>query len=306
MFKFDQVQEYVTLAKTLSFSKTAEISCITQPALTRHIHEIEEEMGTRLFDRTTRSVSITPAGAAVLEEFEEILMRFQAAHERASLLSSGKTGTVEFLSPYYWTEDYAEPLIERFLHVNPLCNVRVISCQPSEGYARLLEGDGDILLSVYFGNRKTGTGVLPIGQERLAAVMPLDHPLARRDSLSIADLAGSRFAFLSEDAALSARFNVLALALLASHGVEVTAPQYSQQVDTLGMTIKHTGCIGFMPYGVRHMDRSYLRVIPLSDDDCSFPMCLIWRTENENPVLRDFIETAREASGRACAEPDNG
>lgn len=296
VLKIDQLQEYVNLAKTLNFSEAAKLSFITQPAFSRHIREIEEEMDARLFERDTRNVSLTPAGSAVLEEFEEILLRFQSAHERARLLSSGKSGNIVMLSPYYWTGDYAEPLIERFHAEEPLCDVSVISCQPAEGYLKLIGGEGDVLLHISLGGQKDDTQTLEVGHERLAAMLPRDHPLAGKDSLVLSELAGCSFAFLSEGIIASTRFNSTIMGMLASRGIEVASPHYSQQIDTLGMTIKETGCVGLMPYGVRHMDRPYLRVVPLSDDDCVFPMCLFWRKDNENPALDDFIEMARISS----------
>ncbi len=69
MIKLNYIQEYILLAETLNFSKTAEMSYITQPALSRHILVLEEEMGTKLLLRTTRNVQLTPAGEMVYEAF---------------------------------------------------------------------------------------------------------------------------------------------------------------------------------------------------------------------------------------------
>ena len=69
MIKLNYIQEYILLAETLNFSKTAEMSYITQPALSRHILVLEEEMGTKLLLRTTRNVQMTPAGEMVYEAF---------------------------------------------------------------------------------------------------------------------------------------------------------------------------------------------------------------------------------------------
>ena len=62
MIKISYLREFVLLAETLNFSKTAEKSYITQPALSRHLALLEDEMGATLMERTTRKVSLTPAG----------------------------------------------------------------------------------------------------------------------------------------------------------------------------------------------------------------------------------------------------
>lgn len=84
-----QLRMFLALSETLNFSKAAEQLFLSQPALTKAIRDLEDELGLTLFERTTRSVRITPAGArmaavarSVLGEFEAGLQRFQSAAER--------------------------------------------------------------------------------------------------------------------------------------------------------------------------------------------------------------------------------
>lgn len=84
-----QLRMFLVLSDTLNFSKAAEQLFMSQPALTKAIQDLEEELGLTLFERTTRSVRITPAGArmatvarSVLGEFEAGLQRFQSSAER--------------------------------------------------------------------------------------------------------------------------------------------------------------------------------------------------------------------------------
>ena len=136
--KLNYIREFVTLAETLNFSKAAEKLFLAQPALSRHIAIIEEKMGGRLFQRNTRNVSLTPAGEAVYNAFTEILRQYDGAREQVSLLSSGQSGVLSISSPYYWTSDYTEPVVERFNEEFPQCAVKVYSCQPAEGFDNLL------------------------------------------------------------------------------------------------------------------------------------------------------------------------
>ncbi|WP_302175172.1 LysR family transcriptional regulator [uncultured Hydrogenophaga sp.] len=84
-----QLRLFLVLSDTLNFSKAAELLFISQPALTKAIRELEESIGLTLFERTTRSVRLTPGGArmavvarSVLGEFEAGLQRFQSSAER--------------------------------------------------------------------------------------------------------------------------------------------------------------------------------------------------------------------------------
>ncbi len=84
-----QLRLFLALSESLNFSKTAEQLFISQPSLSKAIQELEEELGLTLFERTTRSVRLTPSGGrmavvarSVLGEFEAGLKRFQSSAER--------------------------------------------------------------------------------------------------------------------------------------------------------------------------------------------------------------------------------
>ena len=121
MIKMEYIEEYVTLARTLNFSRTAERHYITQPALSRHIQLIEEEMGAVLLTRTTRSTELTPAGEAVYECFRSMLTLYSTARKQAQELSVSDNGIITINSPYYWTADHTEPLLSAFSVEYPMC-----------------------------------------------------------------------------------------------------------------------------------------------------------------------------------------
>lgn len=50
--------------------------------------------------------------------------------------------------------------------------------------------------------------------------------------------------------------------------------------------------ISIMPYGIRHMGRSYLKLLPFLDEDCIIEMCLYYKTDNDNPLIAQFVQLA--------------
>ncbi|VFR33355.1 diguanylate cyclase/phosphodiesterase (GGDEF & EAL domains) with PAS/PAC sensor(s) [plant metagenome] len=72
-----QLKIFVSLAHSLNFSLTADAFCVTQPTMSKLIREIEEEVGARLFERTTRSVQLTPEGDALLEVATRVSNAFE-------------------------------------------------------------------------------------------------------------------------------------------------------------------------------------------------------------------------------------
>lgn len=74
-----QLESFIQVAENLNFARAAEALNITQSAVSRQISSLEEELGTRLFNRSTRTVSLTPAGISFLEDAKDILKKLQLA-----------------------------------------------------------------------------------------------------------------------------------------------------------------------------------------------------------------------------------
>lgn len=294
--KLGYIREYVTLAETLSFSKAAEKLFLAQPALSRHIAMIEEEMGSRLFVRDTRNVCLTPAGEVAYSAFKEILRQYDVASERVALLSAGQAGLLRISSPYYWTADYTEPIVHRFCEEFPQCSVKIHSCQPSAGFASLSSGKTDLLLTVCISEFKTGMSddlrVFDFSREMLAAMIPTEHPCAGLQSVKPEAFNNEAFVFIEESIYKSLNDSVLGL--LARHNTIPSARIYTQQIDTLAYTIRKTGGVSIIPYGVRHMDRDYVSFVPIDSDDFAYPMSFYYRYDNQNPLIPQFLSCAAE------------
>ncbi len=294
--KLNYIREFVTLAETLNFSKAAEKLFLAQPALSRHIAIIEEIMGSRLFERTTRNVSLTPAGEVVYNAFTEILRQYDDAREQVSLLSSGQSGVLSISSPYYWTSDYTEPVVEHFNEEFPLCAVKIYSCQPAEGFDNLLTKKTDLMMTLSIPKFKSQISddirVFEFARETLLAMMSSDHPLAGQEAIKPEQLNGEALVFMEEE--IYSTLNETAEELLAKHGAQPCARIYSQQVDTLAYTVRKTGGVAVIPYGVRHMDRDYISFVPIEGDDFVLPMSFYYRYDNENPLIPQFLRCAAE------------
>lgn len=135
---------------------------------------------------------------------------------------------------------------------------------------------------------------VPYAAERLGVALLADHPLAGAQTLLLKEICGNTLVSLGLGTKDFEDYNAYLLRLLAKRNIHPQRLVYTQQIDTLGLTLQQAGGVAIMPYGTRHMDRSYLRFIPLEDADCVLPMCLYYRTDNENPLIPQYIQTAKE------------
>lgn len=292
MIELSYIYEYIVLAETLNFSRAANICYITQPALSRHIAAIEEEMGGKLLERTTRSVKLTPAGRSVYTSFKDIWQEYDSAKEQTKVLSAGIHGMLRLSSPYYWTEDFTEPVIRQFRRELPLCDVMVTSCQPNEGLVNLSEERTDIAVYPYVPDVDSRIRRVPFADEKLCVICRKDNPVAKKESVRADELTDELFVFTCQFNSDYDQYNRLIRSLLNAHGVYVKNSQFTQQVDTVGLTIQETDGVCIMPYGVRNMNRSYLKAVPISDEDCRMRMCLYYKIDNTNPLIPQYTKIA--------------
>ena len=86
-----QLECFLAVAEQLNFSKAARQLNLSQPPLTRHVQALEEKLGTKVFQRTTHSVSLTEAGVLFLEDARTILRHLDRATEAARRVNHGET-----------------------------------------------------------------------------------------------------------------------------------------------------------------------------------------------------------------------
>ncbi|MDE6845557.1 MAG: LysR family transcriptional regulator [Lachnospiraceae bacterium] len=78
----DQLKSFIQVAENLNFARAAEILNISQSAVSRQIHSLEDELGTKLLHRTTRTVTLTPAGISFLEDAKNVMSRLRIAEQK--------------------------------------------------------------------------------------------------------------------------------------------------------------------------------------------------------------------------------
>lgn len=301
----EYMQEFLVLAETLNYSRAADQLYITQPALSRHMASLEEGMGGKLLERDSHSVRLTPAGRMARTCFQQMLQLYDTTREQVAALSSGSGGILKIGSPYYWTEDFTEQIAARFMEGNPDCRVDIVSCQVEDGLDDLLERRTDVFVCTSSAGIGDEIRRVPYAEEPLCVICMADSELARHDSLRLEDLDGMDLVTMQVTEGVFSDYNPLLTKILGNRGVHPRRVFYTQQVDTLGMTIKRTGGMTIMPYGIRHMDREYLKAIPLEDEGCTLTMCLYYRIDNDNPLIARYVHEALDWHRDDAGDPSS-
>ncbi|HWY68927.1 MAG TPA: LysR family transcriptional regulator [Terriglobales bacterium] len=192
-----QLRYFCAVAESGNFTRAAEAARVAQPSLSQQIHKLEDELGAKLFDRLPRSARLTQFGKAFLPKAQAILRQIGEARVEIREMASVESGEVVLgaiptVAPYL-----LPPMLSSFGRQHPSVSVSIVEEITPTLLERLHEGTIDLALLAL----PVSGGELIVSelmQESLFAVLPKEHPLARRRSLRLDDLREEPFLLLKE------------------------------------------------------------------------------------------------------------
>ncbi|MFI1580705.1 LysR family transcriptional regulator [Embleya sp. NPDC020630] len=177
---------FVAVAEELNFARAAERLGISPPPLSRAIRALETEVGAVLFERTTHSVALTPAGAVLLAEARPALDALDAAGRRARRAADASPKLVLAVKAD-GDGDLLEPMLARYGAEPGAMPVRIRLCGWHEQPDLLRRGEVDVAL-VHEPFDRAGLDAETLIAEPRVAALPGAHPLVAEESLTLADL----------------------------------------------------------------------------------------------------------------------
>ena len=183
---------FLAVSETLHFSKAAQMLGIAQPPLSQQIKRLEQLLGHRLFDRTTRGVKLTLAGQLLAERARSTIEKVQDDLAQVRRLGRGEEGTltVGFSGSVMFTDLPAAIGIYRRRY--PKVELRLREFSTSAQISALLTGTLDLAF-LRDGDPTEGIEISTLFEERYVAVLPKAHALARKRSLRVRDLQSEPF-----------------------------------------------------------------------------------------------------------------
>ncbi len=189
-----QLRYLVALADECHFTRAAAREHIAQPALSQQIRRLEDEVGLALVERTTRKVALTGAGELLVARARHILSELDAAQAELQTLAGVQGGRLSVGALHTMGPVDLSLLLGAFHRNHPAVELTVRE-QSSEELAEMLRDDVVDLafLSVTERIQRRGLELHRLVSEELVAVVPTQHPLAGRDVVRLAELAGEPF-----------------------------------------------------------------------------------------------------------------
>ena len=280
---------FIAVAEAEGFARAADRLHVTQPALSRQVRELEEELQVKLLHRSKRGVTVTAAGRAFLDDAHRLLLDLERANLRARGIQSGKLGTltIGLTDPFSWHRAVTES-IRTFRRANPDVALSVIVMNSRDQLVALREGrlSGGFLLSRPADERNFEA--IKVLADRIMVAVSKTSRFARQRPNCLADFAGETFFWFPrgvnpvyyDDIIRACRRGKLE-ANIFEGGLNDTA--------NLSLVAAGLGCT-FVPSEARRRKPQNVVLLPVEDLNVELTMEFVWRAENCSPALGNFIK----------------
>ena len=290
--QFDQLRLFVDLVKEQSFTKVAERNFITQPAVSLSIQKLEDELGTKLVERTTRRVIITEEGHILYGYAREILEKAQEAKEALQERQDRMLGAIR-LATVHSIGLYELPAsLKEYIRRYPEVNIHVEYRPSDQVYHAVLDGDADLGMIAY-PEERSGIVAVPFFEDELVLICSAQHPLAGAGQVRLRELEGRRFVGFQAEIPTRKATD----ALLQAEGVGVDIRMECDNIEILKKMVEVDLGISLVPHlSVREEARNgRLRVLRIRDHTLRRPLALVHRKGKAlSRPQRAFIELLTE------------
>ena len=255
-FELRHLVYFREVARRLHFRKAAEALAIAQPALSRQVAQLEEALGVRLLNRSSRRVELTPAGAALVERIEPVLAALLRVPADMRAVAEGRVGRLRVAFTGLAMATVLPDILRGFHRSFPEIRLELNESPTVLQVAALKAGEIDC--GFFHPDGPTpGIDTTLLLRERNGVLLPADHPLRARKSIRLRDLGGTPFVLFPR--ANNPGFYDRVLAAFATSGV---APRIAEEVwprsNGVGLVRAGVGATFVSPSEARHLPKEVI------------------------------------------------
>ncbi|MCI9888954.1 LysR family transcriptional regulator [Micrococcales bacterium 31B] len=287
------LEAFVAVAEELHFGRAATRLHTSQSPLSQTIKKLEADLGTPLFERNTRSVSLTPSGHALLPRAYRVLREMRAAREAAQAEKFGIRGTLRIGFSGAVNNLTLPPLTRAIRSTYPDVELELFTgVRTRDGLARIVNGTLDLAFVGYSEILGSQVNAQMVAREMIGAVLPQDHPLAGEASIDARMLANDDFISPPTDGSSSATD-----ALFDACGAAGFRPNIVQELSDpymvltfvaagAGVTLMSSGVVSIVPSGAVF--------VPLHAPEIYMNHAIAWSADNDSALLAAAVAVIRD------------
>ncbi len=285
-----QLEYFVAVAEEANFTRAAERVHISQSGVSAQIQQLERDLGATLIDRSSRSATLTAAGAAALEHARGALASADAVRQAVDEVSGLMRGRLAVGMVTACTITGLFDALAAFRLAHPGVEISLIEDNSDRLIERVRAGAADVALIGTAGAPPHGLHALPIVNERLIAAVPASHPLAKRQSVTLADISPYPIVSMPQGTGIRTVFDQAC----ATNGIRPSiALQASAAAAVRDLAARGLG-VAILSESMVANDDERLKALVLDDINTPALLALIWRTTT-SPALRALLKLCHQA-----------
>ena len=282
---------FVAVAEELNFGRAAVRLHMTQPALSRQIHRLEEALNVQLLQRTKRTVELTAAGAALLGEAHKILRQVESARHLVQQVAQGEMGSLRIAFTPSSMHTVLPAILKHFcdrypnvkLVMSELCTLDQVKALQTEtiDVGLLHPPISDPCLKLY-----------PLPGEQLVVALPHAHALAQPLEFPLKSLSNEPFILHCRHEGPMLYDKILSLCRDAGFTPQIIHGEVKHQAR-VGLVAAGMG-ITFVPESLQNAGLTGVSYCRLSGESPELQLAVAWRQTQESPVLQGFLQVVEQ------------
>ena len=290
----NQLRYFIAAAESQSFTKAASQFYISQTAITQQIHTLEENLGVKLFNRSSRPLALTPAGKTFLSDAKAIIERMDQAAHRVHEASIGYEGHLHIGYTKGFERSNLSDIIRSFHTRFPSIFVSCYRCDTDALSSGLFKDEFDIIFTWKSAELSNSGEVetLHIETSPLVAALYPGHPLSQRRVLSRKEFKNDNILFMTLSETGSAPEDMTFHKLYQDVGYQPNIVFRSNDVESILMMVAAEQGISLLPYYAtkKLINAENIVFIPLEGEHESVDIISAWKKDTKNSILQHFCE----------------
>ena len=286
---------FVVVGEEEHFGRAADRLHVVQPALTRQVRQLEEELGCALFERLKRGVRLTEAGKSFLEEARRLLSDLERTVDRTKLIAQGKVGRlrVGFADIATYSGELAS-ILRDFRAKWPDVRLELFPSSSVTAGEQLRDRDVDVAFVYLFPANLSELKTHKICSDRWVLALPQAHRLVKSKQVRLGDLRGEPFVWFPRTVAAPLYDRILFKCHAA--GLTLNIVQEGNSLTTIMSLVAGGIGLSFTIKSAERMKPDKVVLREVEDLRLNLEFYAIWRADNKLPALWKFIEIVRSRS----------
>ncbi|HEX3856659.1 MAG TPA: LysR family transcriptional regulator [Verrucomicrobiae bacterium] len=290
----ESLKMFCDLAETESFTKAAQISNVTQSAVSQQISSLERAFKSLLIERSKKKFRLTREGQVLYDYSKQIIQTYESLNSKLQELKDIISGAIRVATIYSIGLHDLPAYVKKFMKSYPTVNIHVEYRRANQVYDDVLSNTVDLGLVAY-PVKDPKIEIIALRKEPLVLVCHPQHPFAKLKTVKLKALAGQKIIGFEPDIPTRKALDKI----LKEHGVEVKHVMEFDNVETVKRAVEIDAGVSIVPQGTiaQEIAKNTLVAVPIEDGDFYRPLAAIYKKNKVlSPAMKQFLGILKEAA----------